>query len=111
MDLKEATTATIKLGPFVGLDGYTLKTSMTATVKVSKNGGANAARNSATAITYDSDGEFFVELNATDTNTRGRLKVVATDAANHLPVWQDINVMAGPEYDAKYGASFALQAA
>jgi hypothetical protein len=111
MELRENTTVNIKMGPFVDkVDGFTPKTALTVTVKLSKNGGTLAARNSATAIAHDADGYYTVELNATDTNTLGRLRATATDAALYLPVWENYQVIAAAYYDEKYGAAVALTA-
>lgn len=112
MDLRESTAVTINLGPFVDkTDGVTPETGVTMTVKLSKNGGTMAARNSGTAITHDADGYYKVALNTIDTNTRGDLRIMATDAATHVPVWRDCNVLSAAAYDAKYGADLVLQAA
>jgi hypothetical protein len=94
--LKQSTSITLSLGPFLDkTDGVTEETGLagTMTVKLSKNGGALGARNSATAISYDTDGNYLVELNATDTNTLGRLRLQVNAAATHLPVWQDFAVV------------------
>lgn len=112
MDLRESTTVNVKMGPFVDqTDGVTAKTALTPTVKLSKNGGTLTARNSATAIAHDADGYYTVELNATDTNTLGRLRATVTNAAAHLPVWENYTVLSASYYDDKYGASINLQAA
>jgi hypothetical protein len=112
MDLRESTTVTINMGPFVDkTDGVTPETALTLTVKLTKNAGTLAARNSATAITHDADGYYKVELNTTDTNTRGRLRATATDSTTYVPMSEDFNVLAAAEYDRKYGAPLALQAA
>ncbi len=110
MYLKQSTTANIKLGPFVDkTDGVTPETALSLTVKVSKNGAALAARNSATAIAHDADGYYTVELNATDTATLGRLKVTATDSSNALPVFQNFMVLPANTYDSLIGGSDLLQ--
>lgn len=112
MELRESTTVTVKVGAFVDkADGVTAKTAVTTTVKLSKNGGTLAARNSATAIAHDADGYYNVELNATDTNTLGRLKLEMSDATSYLPVWENFMVLAAGYYDEKYGAAIALTAA
>lgn len=111
MELKESTTVNIKLGPAVDrTDGYTNESGLTPTVKLSKNGSTLTARNSATAIAYDADGYYTVELNATDTNTRGRLKATMTDTATHLHVWADFDVVSTAFYDDKYAAAITLTA-
>lgn len=78
MYVQQSTTITIRIGPMINnLDG-SANTTATLTVRVSKNGGAFAARSDATAITHDSDGYYLVTLDATDTNTIGRLDISAT---------------------------------
>jgi hypothetical protein len=111
MDLRASTTVTVKLGPFVDkTDGVTAETALSPTVKVTKNGGTLAARNSGTAITHDADGYYNVELNATDTNTPGRLRTTVRDDATHLPVFESFNVLSAAYYDEKYAAPVALTA-
>jgi len=108
--VKQSTTITVKMGPFVDkADGVTPKTVLTPTVKVSKNGGVLAARNSATAITHDADGYYAVELNATDTNTLGSLQAVSTDSANILPVYHELMVMSANVWDSLVGNTDLLQ--
>lgn len=107
--LKQSTAVNIKLGQFVDkTDGVTPETALSFTAKVSKNGGALAARNSATAIAHDADGYYTVELDATDTNTLGRLRVTATDSSNALGVWQDFMVVPANVYDSLVGGSDKL---
>lgn len=103
--LRQATTATITLGPFVdSTDGSTPETALTLTVKVAKNGAALAARSDATAIAHDADGNYPVVLNATDTSAIGRLRVAAT-ATGALPVWQDFAVLDEAVYDVLFGTT------
>jgi len=100
MFLKQSTTVNLKLGPFVDkTDGYTPKTGLTPAVKLSKNGAAMAARHSATAVAHDADGYYTVELDTTDTNTVGLLRVMATDAANNRPVVADFWILPAKSYD------------
>lgn len=90
--LKQSTVKTIRLGPFVdATDGVTPETGLAGSMVVylSKNGGAFAARNSATAITHDRDGFYAVELDATDTNTLGDLIVEVSAPATHAPVFKE----------------------
>ncbi len=103
--LRQSTTATIKIGPFVSpSDALTPFTAGGFTVKLSKNSGALAARNDATAITHDADGYYLVELNAADTNTLQELTVeVPGSAGNYLPIWKDYEVLAPAVFDAKFG--------
>jgi hypothetical protein len=76
-DLKQSTTATVRVGPVVDTAGAVV-TSATLTIRLSKAGGAHVNRNDATAITHDSNGYYVVTLDTTDTNTIGRLDVAVT---------------------------------
>jgi hypothetical protein len=108
--LKQSTTVNIKLGPFVDqADGVTPETALTPTVKLSKGGGALAARNSATATAHDADGYYTVELDTTDTNTLGRLQISVVSAAAHLPVLQNYTVLAANVFDSLIGGGDLLQ--
>ena len=115
MFLKQSTTTTISFGPFVSAtDGKTPVTDLytgggnAMTVYLSKNGGTAAARNSATAILYDRDGYYRVELNTTDTGTAGLLEVFA-NAAGALPVWRHLVILTANNYDSLIAGSDALQ--
>lgn len=112
MWLKQSTTANIKLGPFVDSgDGYTSETMVSPTVYVSKNAGSIAARNSATAISHDSIGYYTVELDATDTNTLGRLQVMVAGSSTHLPVFQTYMVLPANIFDSIVSGSDYLDVA
>ncbi|MFQ5640831.1 MAG: hypothetical protein ACE5IR_22865 [bacterium] len=91
-------------------DGVTEEVALSPTVNLSKNGGVYAARNSATAIAHDADGHYRVELNATDTNTLGRLRAYFQDPATHLPVWEDFMVVPANVYDSLIAGSDTLKA-
>ncbi len=111
-DLREATTINLKFGPFLDkTDGVTPETGLTPVIKLSKNGGALAARNSGTATAHGADGCYTVELDTVDTNTRGRLKVISSDSTTFVPVWQEFDVLASDVWDEKYSGQFQLQAA
>jgi hypothetical protein len=100
--LKQSTAATIKLGPFIDdTDGKTAETGLTiaqADVRLSKNGGDFAQKNSSTSATHDENGYYDIPLNATDTGTLGRLRV-AVSKSGALPVWQDFLVVTANVYD------------
>ncbi len=87
--LKQSTAATIKLGPFIDdTDGKTAETGLTiaqADIRLSKNGGDFAQKNSTTSATHDENGYYDIPLNATDTGTLGRLRV-AVSKSGALPV-------------------------
>jgi cell division protein ZapA (FtsZ GTPase activity inhibitor) len=99
--LKQSTARYVLIGPFLDkTDGVTEETGLTGmTVYLSKGGAAQAARNSATSITYDARGYYRVHLDATDTGTLGDLIVIVNDAATHLPVWKAFTVVPAMIYD------------
>lgn len=100
--LKQSTAITIKMGAFLDdTDGKTAETGLSiaqADVRVSKNGGANATKNSSTATTHDELGYYNVHLSATDTDTLGNLKVMVSKAGA-LPVWADFQIVTANVYD------------
>lgn len=100
--LKQSTAVTFRIGPFLDVDGNE-KTGLTPTFELSKAHGAYGARSSATAPTHDSNAWYTCALNTTDTDTVGHLRVKSDDAANHLPVWIDFDVLPANVYDARYG--------
>lgn len=116
--LKQSTAVTVKLGPFVdATDGVTLEVGLatnmdnaTTGIRVSKNGGDYGDRNSATAPAYDETGEYDIHLDATDTNTLGRLRIIFEEAATTLPVWRDFMVLPANVYDSLVGGSDTLNA-
>ena len=100
--LKQSTAATIKFGPLIDdTDGKTTETGLTiaqADVRLSKNGGDFAQKNSATSATHDENGYYDIPLDATDTGTLGRLRI-AVSKSGALPVWQDFLVVTANVYD------------
>jgi hypothetical protein len=103
--LRQSTVSTVKVGPAVAPgDALTPFTGGGFTVKISKAGGALAARNDSTAITHDADGYYPVELNATDTATLGQLRAeVPGSTGNYLPFWEDFTVLSQVVYDSLFG--------
>lgn len=108
--LKQSTTVTIRLGPFLdATDAVTEETALGSMgVEISKNHGAFAARNSANATAHDAEGWYSCELNTTDTNTLGKLIVKAHAPATHLPVWVEFLVVPANVYDSLVGGSDLL---
>ena len=104
--LKQSTAVTVKLGPFVdNADGFTAEVALTITqaeVRLTKNGANIAQKNEATALVHDELGYYNCELDTTDTNTLGRLKVIVYEAGA-LHVWQDYMVVEPEIYDMMYG--------
>lgn len=105
MFLKQSTSVTIKLGPFVdSTDGNTAETALTvsqADVRLSKNGGNMAQKNEATSCTHDEIGIYDCPLDATDTNTLGRLQVFVHESGA-LPVWASFSVLPANVYDSLF---------
>jgi hypothetical protein len=106
--LKQSTASQIvKFGPFVdSVDGNTEKTALTIAntdVKLSKNGGTIASKNSG-GCTHDANGWYSCTLDATDTNTVGRLQAYV-HVTGSLPVTQEFNVVVAAVYDELYGSS------
>jgi len=100
--LKQSTTATIVLGPFVdSTDGDTAETALTiaqADVRLSKNAGTYAQVNESTSATHMEAGLYSKPLNTTDTNTLGIL-TVAVKPSGALRVRQDYAVVTANVYD------------
>jgi len=112
MWLKQSTAATIKIGPFVDdTDGKTPETGLSigqADIRISKNGGNFAQTNNSAGATHDENGYYDVPLDATDTNTLGRLRV-AISVSGALPVWRDFIVLPANVYDSLVGGSDYLK--
>ncbi len=117
MLLKQSTAIVLSFGPVVDpTDGVTLVTGQATAmdsgstgIKISKNGGALAARHATvTATTYDAYGQYLVTLDTTDTGTVGSLRVIFQAAASCLPVWQDFQIVPANVYDSLVGGSTVL---
>ena len=107
MFLKQSTAVTIKLGPFVdSTDAVTPETALTisqADVRISKNGGNYAQKNESSSATHDELGEYDIDLDATDTNTVGIIRVMVQESGA-LPVWREYQVLEEAVYDALFGS-------
>lgn len=104
--LKQSTVVTVMMGPTVDPDDA--KTPYTtaipaATIRVSKNGTPAAAKSEPSNSTHSENGYHRVTLNATDTNTLGALKVMVTDTANYLSVWENFLVVPANVWDSWFG--------
>lgn len=103
MFLRQSTTTTIQLGPFLdSTDGDTEEIGFTISstdVFLSKAGAAFANPNDTNGATHDRDGWFRKQLNATDTNTVGRFRVYVHESGG-LYVWHDFTILPAPVYDA-----------
>ena len=105
LELKQNTAVTVKIGQFLDdTDGKTAETGLTiaqADVRLSKNGGDIAAKNDATSCTHDELGIYNCPLNATDTDTLGRLQLWV-HKTGALPVWHEYMVIPANVYDSLF---------
>jgi hypothetical protein len=112
--LKQSTTATIKLGPFLdATDAVTAETALTiaqADIRLSKEGGDYAQTSNSAGATHDELGYYDVPLSTTDTGTVGRLKI-AVHESGALPVWDEYYVLPAAIYDWLTGGAAPLTAA
>lgn len=106
-------TPTVQIGPFVdATDGFTLEAGITMTqamVRLSKNGGNIAQKTEATNATYDEVGMYSCPLDATDTDTLGRLQLIVADGTVHRAVYHEFMVIPANEYDSLILGSDALE--
>ncbi|KKL97749.1 hypothetical protein LCGC14_1831320 [marine sediment metagenome] len=101
MYMKQSTASqTVLLGPYIDdTDGKTAETGLTIAntdIRLSKNGGNMAAKNSGGG-THDEAGWYAVTFDATDSATVGRLQV-SSDVAGALPVWAEFQVVEEDTY-------------
>ncbi len=111
--LKQSTTVTIKLGPFVDdTDGKTIEAGLTiqkADVRLSKNGGNYAAAHADQGVAdvgapYDEVGEYDIALDDTnDTDTLGHLRMMVIETGA-LPVWAEFRIVPANVWDSLFGA-------
>ncbi len=79
--LKQSTAAqAIKTNPIYDLSGSWVTTLAATDFQIAKNGGALTALHSAT-VTYDAGGCYTITLDATDTDTLGRVVIVCVKAS------------------------------
>ena len=100
--LKQSSAATIPIGPFVdSSDGNTVEDGLTisqADVRLSKNGGNMAQKNESSSCSHDELGYYMCDLDTTDTNTLGRLRIMVHESGA-LPVWIDCMVVPANTFD------------
>lgn len=106
--LKADTAITLKIGPFLDeTDGKTAETGLTiaqADVRLSKNGGNIAQKNESTSCTHDELGVYGCPIDATDTNTEGRLQLWVHESGA-LPVFHEYMVVNANVYDSLFAAA------
>lgn len=99
--LKQSTAATIIMGPFVdSIDGCTAKTALTLSqsdIRLSKNGGDPAQKHQTSVAVHKENGYYAVYLDATDTDTLGRLRIMVSKATA-LGIREDITVLSTSAY-------------
>lgn len=102
--LRQSTASqAVKIGPFVdSTDGVTPEESLTISageIKISKNGAAMTG--TAGSGVHDADGWYTTTLDATDTDTVGRLQVMCYESGA-LPVFGEFMVLEEEVYDMWY---------
>lgn len=116
--LKQSTAEEVRIGPFVDeTDGKTAETALAISqsdIRLSKMGGdfaqINAAPNSADALVHDEKGYYILDLDDTDTDTLGHLRV-HVHVSGALPCWVDFVVIPASVYDGLYGSGISELAA
>lgn len=106
--IKQSTAITVAIGPFLDdTDGKTAETGLTITqpdIRLSKNGAAFAQKAAAQTLSHMENGYYSLALDATDTNTVGRLTVHVAEAGA-LPVFHEFQVVEEAVYDSLFAAS------
>lgn len=103
--LKQSTTATVIVGPFVDItDGVTPETALTTggvdEIGLYKHDGtALVDISGTTAFTPRAGGMYTATLSAVDTGTAGRLRLYVRDDSEALPVWEDFMVISANEFE------------
>src|SRR5574343_50822 len=107
LELRYATAATIKIGPFVdNTDYYTLETALTISqsdVLLCKNGGGLAQKHSSATCVHDLNGVYYCYFDTTDTGTLGALRTYIFESGC-LPVSHEFSVIAQNFWDSKYSS-------
>jgi hypothetical protein len=113
IELRQSTAITIPVGPFVDTSGVAV-TTLTLTqpdVRLRKFGSsAWAQKNAAQTLPHKENGWYDCDLDVTDTNTLGFMKI-AVNETGALQAWQDCMVLTPAAFDAKYTADKFLQSA
>ncbi len=103
--LRQGTSVTLAIGPFVNAttpDAEEESLTLTqADIRLSKNYGTFAQKNSSTSATHMENGFYSCPLNTTDTNTLGPL-IVAVDEAGTMIWWREYEVVTAEAYDADF---------
>lgn len=109
--IRQSAATNIVLGPFVSsTDGFTAQTGLSiaqVNVRLSKNAGTFAQTADTTSATHMENGYYSKPINATDTNTAGRLTVTCA-MAGALPIRQEYEVLPAGEFDRLFVATGPL---
>ncbi len=109
--LRQSTPVDVELGIFVdSTDGASTEEALTlaqADLYLTKNSGTAAPKNDATSATHIWGGNYKVPLDATDTGTLGRLRLMCKKSGA-LPVKADFMVIPEMVYDAMYAGTDRL---
>lgn len=108
--LRQSTASqSVLIGPFVDeTDGNTAETGLTidaADIRLSKNGANIVGKNSGGG-THDELGYYAITLDATDTDTVGRLQLMVHESGA-LPVYHEFQVLEEAAFDAIFASSAA----
>jgi hypothetical protein len=113
--LKQSTSATVAVGPFVDQsDGYSPEVGLAAgtvdEIGVYKHDATVLTDISGTTtFTHRAGGIYTATLSATDTNTAGRMRLYVRDDNVCLPVWENYMVLPANSYDSLVGGTDTLQ--
>jgi len=119
-EIKTNTAISLCVGPFYDkTDGVTPEIALTvanslitliaetddnsAPTLILDNVAGNDGTNTLAHITNDNAGYYSLLITAANVNRLGRMKLTIEDAANHCPVFHEIEVVSAQYYNAKYG--------
>lgn len=116
--LRENTATRVTVGPFIDkTDGFTPEIALTVTSElltfIVDDAGvptlvldvaptASGGNNDMVHITSDAAGMYDLELTAANTNYTGRAILSLNDAATHLPVWHEFQIVSANVYDSMF---------
>jgi len=103
---------TIIIGPFLdSTDGVTAETGLTIAntdIKLIKHGGTSTTNKNSGGATHIANGYYYATLNASDTDTVGRLNIYCT-MSGACPVWHEFVVLPAVVFDSLYAGTDTLQ--
>jgi len=103
---------TIIIGPFLdSTDGVTAETGLSIAntdIKLIKHGGTSTTNKNSGGATHIANGYYYATLNASDTDTVGRLNIYCT-MSGACPVWHEFVVLPAVVFDSLYAGTDTLQ--